>query len=86
MDPAVLLQPVLGSSDAAGYGIFGVFVVAILVLLVLTIRWTFRRDRALRQGWRERQQQAGLTPYGIVPKGYQENPAPEDEPGPVAHT
>ncbi len=77
-----LLQPVL-ASDAAGYTIFGIFVVAILVLLVLTIRWTIRRDRALRQVWRQRQQDAGLTPYGIVPKGYEENPTPGDDPGPV---
>ncbi len=81
----LLLQPLL-ASDGVGYTIFGVFVVAVLVLLVLTIRWTIRRDRELRQGWRQRQQDAGRTPYGIVPKGYEEHPTSGDEPGPVPPT
>ncbi len=72
MLPALLLHPLL-ASDVVGFALFGVFVVAILVLMVLTIRWTFRRDRELRAGWRQRQQSAGLIPYGIVPKGHEDD-------------
>jgi hypothetical protein len=85
MEPALLLPPML-ASDAAGFTIFGIFVVAIVVLIVLTIRWTIRRDRELRQDWRRRQAEAGRTPYGIVPKGYEEDTTAGGDPGPTSST
>jgi hypothetical protein len=43
------------ASDATFFVLFGIFVVALVVLIVLTLAWTFRRDRAGRAAWRERQ-------------------------------
>jgi hypothetical protein len=68
--------PVLLASDTAGYVLFGLFVVALVVLVVITLAWVIRRDRALRAEWRQRQMDAGGTPYGIIPKGDQSQPAP----------
>jgi hypothetical protein len=68
--------PVLLASDVAGYVLFGLFVVALVVLVVITMAWVIRRDRALRAEWRQRQIDAGTTPYGIIPKGDQSSPDP----------
>jgi hypothetical protein len=75
MPAALHALPVL-ASDAAFFALFGVFVVAILVLIVLTIRWVFRRDRALRSAWRQRRIDSGVQPYGIVPKGSADDGTP----------
>jgi hypothetical protein len=64
---AALLLPTLLASDVAFVVIFGFFVVAMIVLIVITLIWVFRRDRALRAAWRQRQVDAGTQPYGIVP-------------------
>lgn len=85
MGPALQFRLLL-ASDAVGYTIFGIFVAAILVLIVLTIRWTIRRDRTLRQEWRQRQMSEGRIPYGIVPKGHEEDPEPGHDPGPPSTT
>jgi hypothetical protein len=50
-----LISPLLASDDVAFAVIFSIFVVALVVLIVITLRWTFRRDKAGRVAWRERQ-------------------------------
>ncbi len=53
---ALTFRTLLASSDTAAFAvIFGIFVVALLVLIVITLRWVFRRDKAGRVAWRERQ-------------------------------
>ena len=81
MGLALLLHPVLATNLVAFFVIFGVFVVAVLSLVVITLRWVIRRDRQLRAGWRQRQQDLGLTPYGIIPKGHEDDPTPPPAPG-----
>lgn len=53
--------PVLGA-DVAFYVVFGAFAAALVVLSVITLRWAFRRDRAGRARWLERQ--GGQDPTG----------------------
>ena len=66
MAPALLLLPLL-ASNSAFFAIFGIFVVALLVLIVITLKWTFRRDRAGRAAWRQRRQSDMAPPEGETP-------------------
>jgi hypothetical protein len=62
--PARLL---LASDSVAFAVIFGLFVVALLTLIVIVVVWAFRRDRAGRAEWRQRQLQRAAPPDGDVP-------------------
>jgi hypothetical protein len=57
---------VASSSPAFGI-IFGIFVAALLVLIVITLMWAFRRDKAGRALWRQRQQERLDPTEGDVP-------------------
>jgi len=47
--------------------IFGVFVGALLALIVIVLTWAFRRDRAGRAAWRQRQEERANPAGGDVP-------------------
>jgi hypothetical protein len=67
--PALLSQhirPLLASDVAFGV-LFGIFVVALLALIVIVLLWAFRRDRAGRAAWRQRQQERTSAAEGDVP-------------------
>jgi hypothetical protein len=67
--PAVLLlrpQPLL-ASDTAFAVLFGIFVAAMLAMIVIVVTWAFRRDRAGRAAWTQRQLDKNSAPEGDVP-------------------
>jgi hypothetical protein len=50
-----LIPPPL-ASDTAFFVLFGIFVVAVVVLAVIVLTWAFRRDKAGRADWLQRQE------------------------------
>jgi hypothetical protein len=52
---SLLLLPLLAASNVPFVVLFGVFVLAFVTLSVIVLRWSFRRDRAGRAEWRQRQ-------------------------------
>jgi uncharacterized membrane protein YadS len=57
----------VASTSLAFAIIFGIFVVALLVLIVITLMWAYRRDKAGRVLWRQRQQERAAPGEGDVP-------------------
>jgi hypothetical protein len=65
--PALRSVHLVASTSPAFAIIFGIFVVALVVLIVLTLMWAYRRDKAGRALWRQRQQERVAPTEGDVP-------------------